>query len=91
MVKDLKWNDELSLLYVIAITRQRIRSLRDLNEQHLPLLRNIKESGTKIISEKYNIPAHKLRVFFHYQPSYYHLHVHFTTFNVENAGMCIVN
>ena len=26
----------------------------------------------------YDIPSDQLRVYLHYQPSYYHLHVHFT-------------
>ena len=30
------------------------------------------------IEQKYGIPSDQLRVYLHYQPSYYHLHVHFT-------------
>ena len=30
------------------------------------------------IYERYGIPSDQLRVYVHYQPSYYHLHVHFT-------------
>ena len=30
------------------------------------------------ISQKYGIEADQLRIYLHYQPSYYHLHVHFT-------------
>lgn len=85
-MKDLKWDDELSTLYLIAITRKKIKSIRDLNESHLPLLKNIKEAGTKAIFDKYGIPKTQLRIYFHYQPSYYHLHVHFTSFSVENSG-----
>ncbi|KAF7998131.1 hypothetical protein HCN44_009529 [Aphidius gifuensis] len=86
MTKDLKWNDELSTLYMLAITRKRIRSIRDLNASHLPLLRHIKEAGTKAIFDKYGVSKSQLRIYFHYQPSFYHLHVHFTTFAVENSG-----
>lgn len=87
LVKDSKWNDGLSILHLIALTRKPIMSIRDLNKDHLPLLRNIKEAGTKAIVEKYNLPANQIRIFFHYQPSYYHLHVHFTSTTLENAGM----
>ncbi len=38
------------------------------------------------IQEKYNIPKSKLRVYFHYQPSYYHLHVHFTHLKFDAPG-----
>ncbi|XP_008555758.1 m7GpppX diphosphatase [Microplitis demolitor] len=89
LVKDLKWNDDISAMYIIAITRQKIKSIRELNETHLPLLKNIKEAGSKAIEEKYNVPANRLRIYFHYQPSYYHLHVHFTAFTVENAGTLV--
>lgn len=89
LVKDLKWKDDISNLYLIAITRLKLTSIRELSESHLPLLKNIKEAGSRAIEAKYNIPANRLRIYFHYQPSYYHLHVHFTALTVENAGMSI--
>ena len=30
------------------------------------------------ISQRYSIPGNQLRTYLHYQPSCYHLHVHFT-------------
>ena len=30
------------------------------------------------ILQRYGIPGNQLRTYLHYQPSYYHLHVHFT-------------
>lgn len=41
----------------------------------------------KIILEKYNIPGSQLRIYFHYQPSYYHLHIHFTYLRHEAPGI----
>ncbi len=38
------------------------------------------------ILQRYNLPASKLRVYLHYQPSYYHLHVHFTKLGYEAPG-----
>jgi len=38
------------------------------------------------ISDKYGIPASKLNVYVHYQPSYYHFHVHFTSVKFEAPG-----
>lgn len=40
-----------------------------------------------IIKEKYSIPAEKLRVFLHYQPSAYHLHVHFISIQLHVPGL----
>ncbi|KAJ8964104.1 hypothetical protein NQ314_005129 [Rhamnusium bicolor] len=46
MVPDLKWNGDVDTLYLLAIINKRnIKSLRDLTQEHLPLLRNIKEKG----------------------------------------------
>lgn len=38
------------------------------------------------ILQRYNLPASKLRIYLHYQPSYYHLHVHFTKLGYEAPG-----
>lgn len=47
MVPDMKWDQkELENLYVLAIIRKRgILSLRELRAEHLPMLRNILETG----------------------------------------------
>ena len=41
------------------------------------------------ISEKYGVPASQLRIYIHYQPSYYHLHVHFTSLQFTPLGNSI--
>ena len=41
------------------------------------------------ISEKYGVPASQLRIYIHYQPSYYHLHVHFTSLQFRPLGNSI--
>lgn len=40
----------------------------------------------KAILDDYQVPSKKLRIYLHYQPSYYHLHVHFTHLNFEAPG-----
>lgn len=40
----------------------------------------------EVILERYKLPASKLRVYLHYQPSYYHLHVHFTRLSYDAPG-----
>uniref|UniRef100_A0A287DE54 m7GpppX diphosphatase n=1 Tax=Ictidomys tridecemlineatus TaxID=43179 RepID=A0A287DE54_ICTTR len=47
LIPDLKWNQQqLDDLYLIAICHRRgIKSLRDLTQEHLPLLRNILREG----------------------------------------------
>ncbi|CAL1287877.1 unnamed protein product [Larinioides sclopetarius] len=88
LLPDLKWDEsEKSSVYLIAICHTKdVKSLRDLNASHLPLLKNIRKKALDAILKKYNIPSEKLRVFLHYQPSYYHLHVHFTSINKQVLG-----
>ncbi|CAO1635443.1 unnamed protein product [Sympodiomycopsis kandeliae] len=80
ILPDLKWDQKtLESLYLIAIVQDRsIRSIRDLTSDHIPLLQSIADTASKITSEKYNLSSSRngLRCFIHYQPSYYHLHVH---------------
>ncbi|XP_003472715.2 m7GpppX diphosphatase [Cavia porcellus] len=88
LIPDLKWNQQqLDDLYLIAICHRRgIRSLRDLTPEHLPLLRNILREGQEAILQRYQTPGDRLRVYLHYLPSYYHLHVHFTALGFEAPG-----
>jgi len=66
-------------LYCLAIChRTDVRTLRDLTAAHLPLLRHILDQGIATIGHVYGVPANELRVFVHYQPQFYHFHVHFT-------------
>lgn len=36
--------------------------------------------------EKFQVPSQRLRAYLHYQPSYYHLHVHFSVLGFEAPG-----
>ncbi|XP_059785216.1 m7GpppX diphosphatase isoform X2 [Balaenoptera ricei] len=78
---------QLDDLYLIAICHRRdIKSLRDLTPEHLPLLRNILQEGQEAILQRYQVAGDRLRVYLHYLPSYYHLHVHFTALGFEAPG-----
>lgn len=72
ILPDMKWDCiNVSNLYLVAIARSpRIRSLRDLEKKHLPLLRRIKEESQKATQERWKIRSSGLRFYIHYQPSY---------------------
>jgi len=79
LLPDLKWSGKINELYLLAIVKKRnIKSLRDLTAEHLPLLKNILNKGSAAIYKLYGIHLSQLRIYVHYQPSFYHLHVHFT-------------
>eukprot|EP00899_Mesostigma_viride_P016364 jgi/Mesvir1/24729/Mv21994-RA.1 len=89
---DMKWDQsELDSLYCLAICHRRdIRSLRDLTAEHLPLLKNIQAKGTAALRDKFGIRQDQLRVFIHYMPSYFHLHVHFMAMGRDGGyGMAV--
>ncbi|KAJ7380952.1 hypothetical protein OS493_004542 [Desmophyllum pertusum] len=74
-------------MYLVAICHtQGIKSLRDLDSSHLPLLKNILLKGQEVIKEKYGVVSDQLRIYIHYQPSYYHFHVHFTHLKYDAPG-----
>lgn len=89
LLPDLKWDGKtVEQLYLLALVRRRdIRSLRDLTADHLPLLRNVQTRGIAAIEERYGIGAGQLRIYLHYQPTFYHLHMHFTYLRYDPPGI----
>ena len=66
--------------YILAIPLENITSIRDLRKKHIPLLKLMKQKCIDIASN-YNIDANQLYFFFHYHPSFYHLHLHCCVIN----------
>lgn len=89
LLPDLKWDGKThETLYLIAIVRRHnIKSLRDLSDTDLSLLKNIRQKGIAAITNKYGVDRSQLRIYFHYQPSFYHLHVHFTYLKYDAPGI----
>ncbi|ALC46760.1 CG2091 [Drosophila busckii] len=89
LLPDLKWDGRnVDNLYLLGIVRQRdIKSLRDLNASHLPLLRNLRQSAKQAINKRYGLNSSQLRMYFHYQPSFYHLHVHINPIRNDAPGI----
>lgn len=73
------WNgkdvDKLQLL--CTPTDKNLRSIRSLDASHLPLLEHMKQVTLQIIREKYVLEEGNIKMYFHYEPSTYHLHIHF--------------
>ncbi|EGW30128.1 uncharacterized protein SPAPADRAFT_144541 [Spathaspora passalidarum NRRL Y-27907] len=87
LLPDMKWDTiNLQTLYLCCIVnRLDISSVRDLNENHIEFLESLQEKVKQITVEKYNIGKNQLRIFIHYQPSYYHFHIHIV--NVAHPGL----
>ncbi|GMM28337.1 5'-(N(7)-methyl 5'-triphosphoguanosine)-(mRNA) diphosphatase [Martiniozyma asiatica (nom. inval.)] len=90
VLPDMKWDGkDVNSLYCCAIVfNDNIYSIRDLNESHLEWLESIQESLLTEVVKKYKdhgIQRDSLRLYVHYQPSYYHFHIHIV--NVNFSGL----
>lgn len=79
--KDWQYNEgDIETLYLLALPRQLdppLYTIRELNQSHLPLLYSIRDNSYATIEKLFGVPRSEIRAFFHYHPTYYHLHVHF--------------
>lgn len=87
LLPDMKWDlTTISSLYLVAIASSpNIRSLRDLRKSHLGMLRSIRREARRVVKDKWELGYGTLRMYVHYQPSYYHFHVHIV--NVDYQGL----
>ncbi|KAG8930036.1 hypothetical protein FRC01_003384 [Tulasnella sp. 417] len=94
VLPDFKWDcTTISQLYLVALVHASdIKSLRDLRKCHINLLKSIRREVARVSMEKWGIGRDSLRMFIHYQPSYYHLHVHAITLEMEGwKGMSVAH
>ncbi|KAI0042788.1 scavenger mRNA decapping enzyme [Auriscalpium vulgare] len=92
ILPDMKWDlTTIPSLYLVALTLFKdIRSLRDLNRGHVPLLQTIRREARRVVGERWGLHPNQLRLFVHYHPSYYHFHVHIVNANHTGlAGMTV--
>lgn len=82
------WDSEnINKLHILCIPIDKnIRSIRDLTIENVPLLEHMKKIALENIEEKYEIKEEHLKIFLHYDPSTYHLHIHFV--NTEFKDCC---
>ncbi|ORY09683.1 HIT-like domain-containing protein [Clohesyomyces aquaticus] len=91
LLPDLNW-DRLTLrsLHLLALPERRdILSVRDLTKAHLPWLRNMRAKILAQTVELYRergLEEDMLKLYVHYQPTYYHFHVHVVHVELEAGG-----
>jgi diadenosine tetraphosphate (Ap4A) HIT family hydrolase len=67
----------LKMHLLVFPTDKSIHSLRDLNYSHTKLLTHIKTKTLETIKLIYGFDSNIIKMFIHYTPSTYHLHIHF--------------
>ena len=81
-----EWHGHKSVedLYCLGIVKEKgIASLRDLTGKHITLLKQLQKEGFEAIEKIYGVKSDQIRCFVHYQPQFYHFHVHFTRLENE--------
>lgn len=65
-------------LHILSLpTDKNLRTIRDLTLENVRLLEHMKIITLQQIENKYGLKEENLKMFFHYDPSTYHLHIHF--------------
>ena len=79
LMPDLNWDRKtIEALHLLVIVERRdIWSLRDLTKRQVPWLKSMRqkvlEATTKLFPE---VDEDQVKLYVHYQPTYYHFHVH---------------
>jgi len=86
LLPDLNWDRKtLEALHLLGLVeRMDIWSLRDLKKKHIPWLQHMR---TKLIESTVKmypaLEADQLKLYVHYQPTYYHFHIHIVHVQLE--------
>lgn len=70
-------NDFSKMHLLVFPVDKKIHTLRDLNSTHINMLTHIKNKTLQIIKDNYGFDSDIIKIFIHYAPSTYHLHIHF--------------
>jgi m7GpppX diphosphatase len=91
LIPDLKWDrkDKWELRVVAFFKDQKLHSMRDLTADDIELLTKVKDISCKVINEKYQLDENQLKIFFHYRPTVWQLHVHFHCLFLKNTSSSI--
>ncbi|KJZ79755.1 hypothetical protein HIM_00469 [Hirsutella minnesotensis 3608] len=79
LLPDLNWDRAtLEALHLLAIVERRdIWSLRDLKKKHIPWLEHMRAKLVSATVATYpSVEPDQLKLYVHYQPTYYHFHIH---------------
>jgi len=91
IIPNYTWNEKkIEDLHILTIPKDKsLRSIRSLTGKNINLLKKIKEKTCEIIKLKYNLDSNVLKMFCHYSPSTYHLHVHFAKITNKNINSSV--
>uniref|UniRef100_A0A8C8BHT6 m7GpppX diphosphatase n=1 Tax=Otus sunia TaxID=257818 RepID=A0A8C8BHT6_9STRI len=85
LVPDFKWNQNQVCLLLLPWKR---KELIDRSAEKIFVILLLIDGG-EAVAKRFGVPGSQLRVYLHYQPSYYHLHVHFTALGYDAPGSSV--
>ncbi len=86
LLPDLNWDrTTLEALHLLGIVERRdLWSLRDLKKKHVPWLRHMTAKLLDAAATVYpSVGRDQLKLYVHYQPTYYHFHIHVVHVQLE--------
>ncbi|KAL2760343.1 hypothetical protein ACRALDRAFT_2024347 [Sodiomyces alcalophilus JCM 7366] len=86
LLPDLNWDrTTLDALHLLALVERRdLWSLRDLRRRHVPWLHHMRARLVDATVARYpSVERDQLKLYVHYQPTYYHFHVHIVHVQLE--------
>ncbi|KAI5293361.1 hypothetical protein KEM52_005615 [Ascosphaera acerosa] len=89
LLPDSQWDRKtVGTLHLLVLTERRdLMSIRDLTRKDLPWLRFMHASLVEEVTRVYSgLRADEIQLYFHYQPTYYHMHIHITNVHCEPSG-----
>lgn len=83
LIPSYTWDKKnLEQLHVLAIlTDKSLSTIRDLTAEHIPILQKIIDVGLETIEWTWPVERDSIKMFIHYTPSAFQLHVHFANTN----------
>jgi m7GpppX diphosphatase len=86
VLPDLNWDRKtIGSLHLLALVERRdIWSLRDLTKKHIPWLKYLRQRLLEATVKMYpGLEQDQLKLYVHYQPTYYHFHIHIVNVMLE--------
>lgn len=91
IIPDYKWNKkDMNKLHILTLPKDKsLRSIRSLDSSHIDLLNHCKNKTLEVIKNIYKINSDTLKMYFHYAPTTWHLHIHFVHLQNTDANSSV--
>ena len=89
ILPDFKFTDLSSprrLHLLVLFTRPELTSLRSLRGEHVELLREVRGRVEEVLGQKFGLRGEECRMYFHYPPTFYRLHIHVMHLALESLS-----